>query len=144
MGFVQYDPKKVTMAVGPAGSAITVRGFADGEMINIDYAEDNRSMHIGTIGEGRHIKNQNLSGTCSFKLADYSPTNTAFQAFHVGDIECQITITDKTSNGSGFFAASCMVRKVPALARGKEATEPEWIFQFVNGSINHAGAKETA
>ena len=139
MGFKQYDPKKVIMTVGTT----TVRGFADGEMINIEYTEDQRSKHIGTGGEGRHIKNQNLSGVCSFKLSDYSPTNAAFQTIHNADTEVPITIVDKTSIGSGFFAASCMVQKVPAFARGKEATEPEWMFQFIKGEITHSGAIET-
>jgi hypothetical protein len=139
MGFLTYDPKKVIMTVG----TIVVRGFADGEMINISYSEDRRTMHIGSSGEGRHIQGANLSGVCSFKLADYSPTNSAFQVLDDAGSEVAITIVDKTSDGAGFFAASCVVAKSPDWIRGKEAVEPEWKFNFIKGAIKHAGAIET-
>lgn len=134
----QYDPAKVSVIVGGA----TMRAFADGEMINVDYETDENTKHIGTDGYGRHLKSANRSGQLTVRLADYSASNAALMALHLADIPFPIIITDKTTNGDLFAADSCKVAKRPPLAKGNEAVMNEWVFNFIRGEIVHAGAKD--
>lgn len=133
----QYDPKKVSVVFGS-----TLRGFADGTMVTVAYTSDQRSMHVGADGEGRHIKMADKSGTVTIRLADYSPSNGALQSIHTADTPIPLIITDKTSKGATFFTKSAMVQKVPDFERAAESTMNEWIIQFTSGTTVHAGAKD--
>jgi hypothetical protein len=138
MAFLQYDPTKVTVTVGP----VAMGGWADGEMITVEYSTDERSKHIGTGGEGRHIRSADKSGTIMIRLADYSPSNAVLQTVNAVDEPVPITVTDKTSNADLFFAESCALVKVPNMVKGAEASINEWTFQFISGTIAHTGAQE--
>ena len=134
----QYDPSKVLVTIG----GVVAKAFASGSMVVAKFAEDLNSVHVGTDGEGRHVVNKNRSGTFSIKLADYSPTNDAIQLLADLDQPFPIMIVDKTSLAAVAFSDSCKVQTLPDFERGKEATELEWVFSFVKGTIKHSGAKE--
>lgn len=138
MSFKQYDPTKVSVSVG----AVLARAFADGEMVTVEFAEDKRTKHIGTDGQGRHILNMDRSGTVTLRLASYSPTNAEIIALDLLDQPFPITVTDKSSNADLFFADSCTLTKVPNLVKGAEESPNEYVFQFINGTIVHSGAEE--
>jgi len=135
---VQYDPTKVSVVMG----GVPLRGFADGDMVSIEYTNDQRSVHVGTQGEGRHIKSNDLSGTATVRLADYSPSNDALMLIHRADTPLPLVVTDKSTNAGLFFAASAMVQRVPNMVKGSEASMNEWVLEFVKGEINHSGAKD--
>ena len=138
MAFKQYDPTKVPIIIG----TIIARAFADGSMVDVTFTNDKRTKHIGTGGEGRHILQKDMSGTVTLRLADYSPTHDAIMILDKLDQPFPITIADKTTTAALFFADSCTLSKVPDFSRGKEATEVEYVFQFINGFVNHSGATE--
>lgn len=138
MSYAQYSPKEVSIVIG----TVPARGFADGEMVTVEYEEDDRSLAIGTDGEGRHIKNLHRGGTVTIRLFAFSPTNALITALDAIDVPFPITVVDKKSNGDLFFASSCALRKTPNLVKGKEESVNEFIFQFTKGKITHAGAKE--
>jgi hypothetical protein len=139
MAFSQFDPKKTTVIVGTAA----MRAFADGEMINVEFTVDKRSKHIGTDGEGRHIKSADASGVATIRLADYSPSNAVLNTIDLADEPVPITMTDKSSTADLFFAESCMLVKVPNMVKGAGAVMHEWQFQFINGTVTHTGAIES-
>ncbi len=134
----QYDPKKVKITVGTA----VQRAFADGVMVTVDYTEDENTVHIGTDGQGRHIKSSNLSGQVTIRLADYSASNLANAVLHVADVPFPIAVVDKSSNADLFFADSCKFVKRPPLEKGNEATMNEWVANFIRGEIVHSGAAD--
>jgi hypothetical protein len=138
MAFLQYDPLKVTVTV----SGIPMTGWADGEMITVEDAVDKRSKHIGTGGEGRHIKSADKSGTITIRLSDYSPSNAALNTIDEVDEPVPITVTDKTSNADLFFADSCALVKLPNMVKGAETSINEWAFQYITRTLAHTGAKE--
>jgi len=134
----QYDPAKVSVVIGGA----TMRAFADGEMVNVDYTVDENTVHIGTDGYGRHLKSANLSGQMVVRLADYSASNKALTALHKADVPFPVIMTDKTSDGDLFAADSCKFARRPRIAKGNEAMMNEWTINFIRGEIVHAGAKD--
>jgi len=139
MPLKQYSPDKVIVLVGGA----RVRAFADGSMVTVARAEDNRSIHVGTDGKTRHIKSLNDSGTVSLKLADYSPSNAAIQLLNDLDVPFPIAIIDKTSKGDLFTTVDAMVQREPDFEKGKEAADNEWTFQYGAGIKKLGGAIET-
>lgn len=138
MAYKQYDPTKVTVTVG----GVAMSGFADGEMITVEFSNDFRAKHIGTDGQGRHVKMADRSGVITIRLSDYSPSNAVLTAVDVTDVPVPITVTDKTSEADLFFAESCMLQKMPNMVKGKDASENEWPFQFIRGTMVHSGAEE--
>jgi len=137
MAFKQYDPKKVSVTVG----ATPMRAFADGSMIVAEYTTDKRSVHVGTDGNGRHIKSADESGSITIRLASYSPSNAALLALDALDEPYPITVTDNSSNADLFFAESCALRKVPNMEKSNVEVPTEWIFNFTRGEIAHTGAE---
>jgi len=135
---VQYDPAKVNVNLG----GFPIRGFADGAMITIEYNTDQRSVHVGTGGEGRHIRSKDKSGVATIRLADYSDSNDTMNLIHLADIPVPLTVTDKTTTAGLFFAASAMIQQVPAMEKSNEASMNEWTVQFISGNIVHSGAKD--
>jgi hypothetical protein len=138
MAFSQYDPLKVTCTV----SGVPIRGWADGEMIVVEDTVDKRSKHIGTGGEGRHIKSADKSGTITIRLADYSPSNAVLLAVDEVDEPVTITVTDKSMNADLFAADSCTLVKVPNMTKGAETSINEWAFQYITRKLIHSGAEE--
>lgn len=133
-----YDPNKVTCILG----VIPARGFADGEMITVEFAEDEDTTYIGTDGDGRHVKGKNRSGTVTVRLHDYSETNPLLSILKEVGEPFPIAIVDKSTNADLFFASSCQVKKTPNLVKGKEGQVNEWVFNFISGKIIHSGAKK--
>jgi hypothetical protein len=111
-------------------------------MVTVEYTNDQRSQHVGTQGEGRHVKSNDLSGTATVRLSDYSPSNDALMLIHRADTPLPLVITDKTTNAGLFFAASTVVNRVPNMVKSNEASMNEWILGFIKGEINHSGSKE--
>lgn len=133
-----YDPNKVSVTV----NLVPISGFADGEMIVVEYETDENSKHIGTGGEGRFIKSHDRSGTINIRLADYSTSNAALQLVRDLDVEVPITVTDKTSNADLFFTSGAKCQKLPNFVKGAKAQMNEWPFLFIKGIITHTGASE--
>ena len=135
----QYDPLKVSVIAGTSA----IRGFADGEMINVEYTNDENTVHVGTDGQGRFIKSSDRSGTITVRLADYSTSNAALTTLHVADNPFPVVVTDKSSLADVFFTDSAKVQKRPALVKGNEAVMNEWVITFIRGEITHTGANPT-
>lgn len=133
-----YDPAKVNIIVG----GFPVTGLADGTMIEVDFVNDNSSLHIGTQGEGRHIDSKDRSAIATIRLADYSASNDSFQTLFELGVPFPILVQDKTTKAALAFAESCKVRKVPVWGRGDVTTINEWPFQAVRASIVHSGDKD--
>lgn len=139
MAFTQYDPSKVSIIIG----GFTMRATADGDMVEVEFESDEYSKHIGTMGEGRHIKNLDRSGTVTVRLADYSPSHGVLQALRKAGQPFPIMVRDKSTGSDMFFADSCTLRKGPNFAKGKEAKESDYVFQFISGEVIMAGADES-
>lgn len=133
-----YDPLKVTVTI----NGVPLNGWADGDMVMVEYDADQTTKHIGTGGEGRFVKSNDVSGVCTFRLADYSDSNAVLTLIRNVDIEVPITITDKTSNADLFFTTGAKLQKTPAFGKGNEAKMNEWPFIFLKGTIDHTGAAD--
>lgn len=139
MAFTQYDPSKVTVVVGTA----TMRAFADGTIVEVEFDSDEYVKHIGTTGDGRHVKNLDRSGRVTVRLADYSPSNLAIGLLRKAGQPFPIMVKDSSTLADMFFADSCTLVKMPNMVKGKESNELEYVFQFISGEVIMSGADES-
>lgn len=130
-----FDPAKVNIIVG----VTPVVGIADGTMIEVEYVNDNSTMHIGTQGEGRHIISRDRSAVFTIRLADYSASNDDFQLLFEAGVPVPILVQDKTTKNALAFAESCAVGKLPLWGRGDTTTINEWPWNAIRASIVHSG-----
>jgi hypothetical protein len=132
--YQQYSPSDVILTVNGA----VVVGW---ENITVEMDEDKRSKFLGINGSGRHIKNLKESGNITIELQDYSPSNAQLALVDKLNVPVIISVIDKSTKGTSFVSDSCMLNKVPSLSRGAEGGTVEWVFGFISGEINLAGAK---
>lgn len=137
LNYKQLDPTKCISNMG----GHTIRGWADGEMVAIAFDSPKRSKHVGVDGAGRHIKNNDRSGTITVRLQGASPSNAALQALDILDVPYSYAMVDKSSNGDSFFAGSVTLQTEPPMTRGDSEEIVEWVYQFTNGKMIRAGAE---
>ncbi len=135
----EYDPNGTIHKVGTH----TVRAFADGVMVTATYNVDQRTMHIGTQGTGRHVRSRNRSGIVTYRLADYSPSNAIFQALHEAGVPVPILGLDRSTDGDLYAGTSAIPIGPPPQSKADTTQINEWRFQVINLNIVHAGDSDT-
>jgi hypothetical protein len=138
MSDAQYDPAKVILSVG----GFVMKQFAADSMVTISYSNPANTKHIGVDGGGRWASSKDDSGTVTITLAAYSASNQVLTTLMKADQPVPITLVDKSSDGDGFFADSCKVEDRPDMEKAKENSENTWVFGFIKGEANYAGAKQ--
>lgn len=136
--YKQYDPDKVIILV--AGHR--VRGFGDGKMVTITYANERRAVAPGLDNVNRFVKYLNTSGSIEIPTSDHSDSNQVFDMIDKGDMMVPVVVKDMTSKGTMFATGAAMVQKTPDFARGKDPEEQPWILTFLEGKMLFTGAKE--
>jgi hypothetical protein len=137
---MQYDPAKVITTIG----GFVMKKFGADTMIEVEFEEDRNTMFEGVQGEGRHIKNNSKKGTVTLTLSGASNSNEVINALDKADQPFPISVIDKNSNGDLFISTSCKVKTTPTLTAGKDMAEKVWVFNFLYGKLNPAGAKEAS
>ena len=130
-----YDPTKFAASWG----ATPAKGYQDGEMINVTFANDEWSSYEGTRGEGDLVYSPNRQGTITVSLQGSSPTNAAWSALYEAKTPLPFAVTDRSSHKAIFFAAKAMPTKQPDLVRSRDQPIVTWVFTFVNGKAEHVG-----
>lgn len=130
-----YNPKKVSFTFGP----VPAKGFQDGEMINLEFDNDEWTGYEGTRGEGSMVYSPNSTGTCTVTLQADSPTNAAWTALYKAGVPLPIAMADRSSTKSVAFAREAMPSKKPGFARSRDKPVVVWVFKFVGGDTDHVG-----
>ena len=138
MADVQYDPSKVLITIG----GFVMKSFGADTKVTVEFAEDANSMHIGCDGDGRFVKNKNRSGSVTLTLSGKSSSNQVLTLLEKTDQPFPIAIIDKNSAGDAFFSDACKVQTMASYEAGKDQAEKVWVFGFIKGEMNPAGAKQ--
>lgn len=129
VGLKIYDADQVTcIGVGvPIDS-----GYADGEFIKIEMADDAFKTKVGTDGEITRSKSNNFLAKVTIRLMQTSDANALLSAVHELDKKAPngkgvgpFLVKDRqgTSLHAGQFS---WVTKAPDVSYDREATEREW------------------
>lgn len=135
MGLKIYDADQIL--VNFAGVPVD-SGYADGEFLRIEQAEDDFTLVMGTDGSGTRSKSNNRSATITLILMQSSQTNTALSALNNLDLKTSggagvgpLLIKDK-SGTSLYSAAKCWISKAPNVSFDRTATSREWTLMTDN------------
>ena len=139
MGYLRVDPTKVSVNLG----GVPLRGFADGDMIVIDYDDDWVDVHSGTQGEYAFVLKPGRKGTITIRLAAYSAANAPLTVFSKAPATALPFFTgDKSSTADFFTTPAAMLSKMPTYTKSGDAVMNEWVYKFGSGEMAHTGAKE--
>lgn len=139
MSIRTYDPaKNVASFLG-----LVITGFADGEFIKAERAEDTFTAHVGAGGEEARVMSRNRMGSVTITLMQTSLSNDILSALQVAD-ELAGTgsgpLFIKELNGTtAVLAPNAWIKKPPAMGRGKEMGNVEWVFECSAMTVFNGG-----
>ena len=137
----EIDPGSIIMTF----AGVNISGVADGTFVEIEYAEDAYTEHVGAKGEVTRVKNANEMGTVTFTLGQATNVNDLLSAIAIADRRSgsgvgALLITDLKGT-SRYVAKEAWIRKLAKAEHGKEHTNRSWVIvceklqAFVGGSI---------
>jgi hypothetical protein len=121
-----YDPALIQVIVGGA----IIKGFADGEFVNVEYDNDLWNKVSGADGLVTRAKQNDLTGLITLTLQQSSLSNDVLTGFAIIDKTTNVGIvpvTIKDILGTTLMVSAYgWVRKLPPVTYGKEVTNREW------------------
>lgn len=140
----KYNPKKINAGWSPTitgGStkAVAFLGFMDGTFIEIEYAEDAVTTHVGSQGDVSVVLNANRMATVTITLIQGSPTNETLSKL-VPDARRNSLPTGafslKDLNGTTLVSGKdAFIRKTAKIEFGKNITGRQWVFVIPEAEI---------
>lgn len=138
-----YDFKKSNIIFGnPAIGEMQITGFADGDAVEIEEANDAYKSEGGADGFVDRVKNGNNFLNIKIKLRQTSPANQVLSALHSADrlagTPLPFAFTD-TQSGDVITAVQAWIVKFPSLKRGNNVVEHEWTIKTGSDYVINVG-----
>lgn len=132
----KYNPKKIN----GGWSNIPFLGYMDGTFVEIEFAEDAVTTHVGSQGDVSVVLNANRMATVTVTLIQGSPTNEALSKL-VPDARANRLPTApfslKDLNGTTLVSGKdAFIRKTAKIEFGKSITGRQWVFVIPEAEIN--------
>lgn len=129
MAVKEYDPTKIAVVF----AGIPIKGFADGEMLTVEYDTDTFSDVAGTDGEVARARSSDYRGTITFKLLMTSATNARLSALRNLDITTpggagvgSLTITNLLNRATEHHADDAWIASPPPASYDRTVGSREW------------------
>lgn len=138
-----YDPNRVKVIL----AGIPLSGYADGDMVEIEYVSDQFADVQGTDGETSRSKTNDLRATVTINLMQTSPSNDLLSALVNTDLLADggagvgVFILTDLSGNTILSSQNAWIKKIPGQAFGREAQERSWtimcdhLVSFVGSNI---------
>jgi hypothetical protein len=139
----KYNPKKINSGWSPSsnGSATTISflGYMDGTFIEVEFAEDAVTTHVGSDGTVSLVLNANRMATVTVTIVQGSPTNDALSK-QVPDARRNFLPTGAFSisdlNGTTIVSGKdAFIKKTAKVEFGKAITGRQWVFVIPEAEI---------
>jgi hypothetical protein len=122
-----YNPAEVDLVYGP----LKVDGYAEGEFVTVDQAEDSFLLVVGSNGEACRSLNANDLTIVTFKLLSSSRSNVVLSGMHTLDKvtggRSPQTIYLRDRSGTTLWASpTAWIVKPAPLSLDKQAKPLEW------------------
>ena len=135
--YKSYNPGKVKVVLKGIHA---VRGYGDDTMVDIGFTSDRNSMFVGVDGHARHVGSLDRTGDIKLVLSMGSASNAFMAALLALDEPFSFLMSDLSSNGDMFAAASCTIKTIPRMVKGKDSKSQEYTLQFTKGKMTMLGA----
>ncbi len=140
MIFRQYNPLDNVMVWG----GLSMLGWAEGSMIVVAQAEDDFEMVPGAAGDVVLVRNQNPTGSITFRLQAESPVNDLLSARAVASRKFRpfvapVTVANlnSTTECASTFA---VLARVPDIEQADAAGVREWVLLCADLDMFAGGA----
>lgn len=131
----KYNPKKITVV----WNNIPLLGFMDGTFVDVEFAEDAVTTHVGEQGDVSLILNANSMATVTVTLIQGSPTNTRLSRLVPNTLRNSLpTGTFGLSDLNGKTVVSgekAFIKKMPKITFGKTISGRAWAFVIPQAEI---------
>jgi hypothetical protein len=131
----KYNPKKINAS----WFNIPFLGYMDGTFIEVEYAEDAVTTHVGSQGDVSLILNANMMATLTVTLVQGSPTNERLSKLVPNAAANRLPtgpINMSDLNGSTLVSgASAFIKKLPKIEFGKTITGRQWAIIIPEAQI---------
>lgn len=136
----KYSPKKVTGSWSPPGTTIQPQGYMDGTFLEIEYAEDAVTIHVGNDGTVSAVLNANKLAYVTLTLAQTSADNAKLSA-QVPDADANRLPSGpmnwKDLNGQSLIhGEDAFITKTAPVDFGKSIAGRKWKFAITKATIN--------
>jgi hypothetical protein len=131
MSVALYDPQDVAILFG----GVPLTGWAEGEFLAVEYAEEAFTIVVGADGLVTRSKNANTVVRATVKLMQSSRSNDYLSAIHNADKAISggagvLPFAFKDNSGTSLFAVpKAWIVGFPAQAFDKSAKSRDWIFE---------------
>jgi len=126
--YTTYDPKQVAVIVG----GVPLQGFADGDMVSIEFSEDSWEHLAGADGEEMRVRKNDSRAEMTVTLLQSSESNTWLASLQLADEasnSAAFPVLFKDNNGKTLLASeSAWIKKTPTITRGKGPQSVEWVL----------------
>lgn len=131
----KYNPKKIN----GGWNGVPFLGYMDGTFIEVEFAEDAVTVHVGSQGDVSVVLNANRMATVTVTLIQGSPTNDQLSRL-VPDARLNSLPTGPFSmsdlNGTTLVSGKdAFIRKTAKIEFGKTITGRQWVFVIPEAEI---------
>lgn len=143
----RYNPKQINSGWDPSANGrdthITFEGFMDGTFLDIEFAEDAVTVHVGADGTVTYVLNANRTATATVTLVQGADANTPLSRqvpdarrdflpigpFNVNDLNGDTLVTSNKA----------VLVKTAKIEFGKTVTGRQWKFSLHDAEIVAGG-----
>lgn len=131
----KYNPKKIN----GGWNNVPFLGYMDGTFVDIEFAEDAVTTHVGSQGDISVVLNANRLATVTITLIQGSPTNEALSKL-VPDARRNSVPTGTFSlsdlNGTTLVSGKdAFIRKTAKIEFAKNITGRQWVFVIPEAEV---------
>lgn len=141
-GVLTYDPRSLAAVITPAtvgASTLTLSGFADDDMIEVERDADAWTKKVSVDGPVTRARQGDLSGKMTFRLMQSSSSNDDLTALAKADEASPpagaFTILLKDPSGRSVFRASGWIKKPAKVTFKKDVEMREWVIDCATMDI---------
>lgn len=138
MPIPSFNINDVSVTIG--GQPVT--DWGDGDVISIEFPDDEFVYKTGVGGSGQRSKNHNNSAVVTFMVQYGTPAAVYLESLRqidrtTGDGVLPLSVVD-TNGGYAFVAASAFMENRPGQSFGIEAADVEYRFRCYQVESGHA------
>jgi hypothetical protein len=149
MGFKNWNIRDLSMSLlaiplNDGGSS----GFADDEVLSIEWKEDSYETYRGADGEVTRVELNADGAICTLRYAQTSGMNDRLMALYLADRALPngagaglFKVSEKNGGRLVVLAERAWIAARPAVKRGKKVQVNEWKIEIADGFATFVGGK---
>lgn len=132
----KYNPKKINSG----WNGVPFKGYMDGTFLEVEFAEDQITPHVGSQGDVTFILNANQMAIVTVTFIQGSPTNEALSKLvpsaKRGTMPTGPFSATDLNGTTAVVGKDAIIRKTAKVEFAKNLTGRQWVFLVPEAEIN--------